>query len=139
MSRTQRAGLLALAAVALGVAVVVLQPDDDGARREATTATTPPPPAGAPAPAPTPAPAPDHGPLLAAGRVRTITVERGDQVRFRVRSSTPEELHVHGYDLVREVPAGRTVRVSFKADIEGIFEIELHRSGAVVARLRVEP
>jgi hypothetical protein len=37
------------------------------------------------------------------------------------------------------VPAGKTVNVSFKASITGIFEIELHGSGEQIASLRVEP
>jgi hypothetical protein len=72
----------------------------------------------------------ERGPLLRAGEMRTITVRKGQHVRFRVRSATPEELHVHGYDLLRTLPIGRTVNVSFAANIEDILEIELERSAA---------
>jgi hypothetical protein len=60
-------------------------------------------------------------------------------VRFRVRSPAAEEIHVHGYDRYLDVPAGKTVNVSFKADITGIFEVELHGSGEPIAQLKVEP
>jgi hypothetical protein len=73
------------------------------------------------------------------GGVEELEFESGQEVRFAVRSDTPDELHVHGYDVERELPAGRTVRVEFPADIEGIFEAELHESGEQIAELRVNP
>lgn len=73
------------------------------------------------------------------GGVAELEYEAGDQVRFRVRSDAPDELHVHGYDIERELPAGRTVAVAFPASIEGIFEAELHESDTQIAELRIEP
>jgi hypothetical protein len=73
------------------------------------------------------------------GGVQELTFEAGERVRFRVRSDSADELHVHGYDEERELPAGRTVTVAFPADIEGGFEAELHGSGEQVAELRIEP
>ena len=63
----------------------------------------------------------------------------GDTVRFAAKSSTDEEVHVHGYDISKDAPAGKTIRMSFEADIEGIFEIEFERSAVPIASLRVEP
>lgn len=80
-----------------------------------------------------------RGPLLISGTVRKITVQSGDVVRFRVRSSTPEEVHVHGYDVYGDLEPGVTKRFSFPAELEGIFEIELHGSGTLIGELRVEP
>ena len=40
-------------------------------------------------------------------------------------SDVADEIHVHGYDLKKDVPAGGSVRFSFPASIEGVFEIEL--------------
>lgn len=90
-------------------------------------------------PAPVAGSATDHGPLLRAGVLRRITVKRGQTVRFRARSATGDELHVHGYDLPVSLPAGKTVDYSFKARLDGVFEIELHGSGEQVAELRVDP
>jgi voltage-gated potassium channel Kch len=73
------------------------------------------------------------------GGVAELEYEAGEQVRFRVRSDAADELHVHGYDVERELPAGRTVTVAFPATIEGIFEAELHGSGEQIAELRIEP
>jgi hypothetical protein len=71
------------------------------------------------------------------GGIEKLEYDAGDMVRFVVRSDTPDELHVHGYDIERELPAGRTVRVQFPASIEGIFEAELHGSGEQIAELQV--
>ena len=73
------------------------------------------------------------------GKVRRISVTHGDTVRFRVRSSVAEEVHVHGYDLKKDVEPGRTATMSFRATLEGVFEIELERSGTQIASLRVAP
>jgi hypothetical protein len=56
-----------------------------------------------------------------------------------VRSDAADEVHIHGYDLDKEVPANGSVSFSFPADIEGIFEVELHGSEKQIAELRVNP
>jgi hypothetical protein len=75
---------------------------------------------------------------VVGGRAR-LTFEKGETARFAIASDVAEEIHVHGYDLYEDVPAGGTARFAFKADIEGIFEVELHGRGLEVAQLRVEP
>jgi hypothetical protein len=149
MTRNQRLGFLAIAAVIAVAAVVLLSGggDDsaDTGEQAAQTATPTATEAGGgatpeatetPTPTATPRPKP---PLLQAGSERELTFEEGETVRFRVRSDTDEEIHVHGYDRYVDVPAGKTVNVSFKASITGIFEIELHGSGEQIASLKVEP
>lgn len=79
------------------------------------------------------------GPLLEAGSSQDISVDQGDAVRFRVRSEVDDEVHVHGYNITRTVPAGETVNISFVADLEGVFEIELHETGERVGELTVNP
>lgn len=86
-----------------------------------------------------PAEKPDPGPLLVAGKVTKMTFEKGETVRFRARSAEDDELHVHGYDREYELPAGETVDVTFKATLDGVFEIELHHTGEQVGELRVTP
>jgi FtsP/CotA-like multicopper oxidase with cupredoxin domain len=76
------------------------------------------------------------------GGVKTLTVNKGDQVRLEVTLARPEEeIHVHGYD--KEAPAEKSpVRLSFLADIDGIFEIEVHHpdgTEAEIAELKVNP
>ena len=64
-------------------------------------------------------------------------VRLGEQVVLRVSSDVPEQVHVHGYDLEAEVPAGGTADIPVSATIPGVFEVELHESGKVLFQLRV--
>ena len=73
------------------------------------------------------------------GGVKRLSYNNGDQVRFSVTSDVADEIHVHGYDLMKDVPAGGTVRFAFPADIEGVFEIELEGRKQQIAELRVSP
>ncbi|HEY8584314.1 MAG TPA: hypothetical protein VIL49_15260 [Capillimicrobium sp.] len=73
------------------------------------------------------------------GGVEELSYALGDEVDFRVRSDVDEELHVHGYEIVEPLPAGKAVRVRFPADIDGRFEIELHGAGSQIAELEVQP
>ena len=52
---------------------------------------------------------------------------------------TADEVHVHGFDVTKAVPAGGTALLSFDANLEGRFEVELHGSGAQIAELEVSP
>lgn len=75
------------------------------------------------------------------GGVRELTYTKGDQVQISVELDEPQEdVHIHGYDIEVLSPA-RSADFDFKADIEGIFELEAHGpSGDVVlAEIRVEP
>jgi heme/copper-type cytochrome/quinol oxidase subunit 2 len=74
------------------------------------------------------------------GGVRTIALTSGDRARIEVRSAdTSDEVHLHGYDIKRDLKPGGRVRFSFKADAEGIFEMELESSATQIAKLKVEP
>jgi hypothetical protein len=73
------------------------------------------------------------------GGVKKLEFKSGERVRFAVRSDVGDEVHVHGYDRSSVVQAGGQVRFDFKANLEGVFEIELERRGVQIAELRVEP
>ncbi|MCL4291075.1 MAG: hypothetical protein KJ051_12485 [Thermoleophilia bacterium] len=73
------------------------------------------------------------------GGAARIEVTRGDLVTIRIRSDTDEQIHVHGYDLTQSVGPGRPATLTFAAELEGIFDIEAHESGAHVAELVVSP
>ena len=88
---------------------------------------------------PTPKPTVDPGPLLTGDSVVKIEVNKGDTVRFRVRSPQDDEVHVHGYDLKKDLTANQTASMSFKATIDGIFVIEFEEQGKQIASLRVNP
>jgi len=73
------------------------------------------------------------------GGVKRLEYNNGDQVKFIVTSDVADEIHVHGYDLMKDVPAGGSVRFSFPAKIEGVFEVELEGRKEQIAELRVSP
>jgi len=73
------------------------------------------------------------------GGVQDLEYSAGEQVRFTVDSDLADEVHVHGYDLMKDVPAGGSVSFSFPAEIEGIFEVELEAHKEQIAELRVNP
>jgi hypothetical protein len=73
------------------------------------------------------------------GGIKRLEYERGDQVRFLVRTDAADEVHVHGFDITKDVPANRSVRFRLTADLEGVFEVELHHAHAAIAELRIGP
>jgi hypothetical protein len=66
-------------------------------------------------------------------------VSQGDRVVVVVRSDVEDEVHVHGYDLLREVGPGRAARIAFRASTVGRFEIELEDRHLLLAELEVRP
>lgn len=73
------------------------------------------------------------------GGVQTLEFDSGEEIRFRVSSDAAEEIHVHGYDIAKDVPAGGTIEFDFPAELEGIYEAELEELGVQIAELRINP
>ena len=73
------------------------------------------------------------------GGVQKLDFDKGDQIRFRIVSDTADEIHVHGYDLMKDVPKGGSVTFSFKGSIDGRFVVELEGHGEQIAELDVAP
>jgi hypothetical protein len=91
---------------------------------------------------------PDAGPTVVrvtvrdgvpVGGVQRATVTKGDRVALVVRSDVADEIHLHGYDLSRDVEAGGQARIVFTADVPGRFEVELEERRTPIAELTVEP
>jgi len=74
-----------------------------------------------------------------AGGAERIEVEKGEPVKLEVSSDSPEQVHVHGYDEYADVAPGEPAKLSFPADIEGIYEIELEGAHTQIAELEVRP
>jgi hypothetical protein len=137
-SNVVRAGMLAGVIVAAVVLFVVLSGDDDEGGNGGAVTTS----AGRGGTVSRPSrviTVRNGGPV---GGVETLTYDKGDPVDIEVRLDQPEEeVHVHGYEIDR--PAENSpVRLSFTADIDGVFEVEVHRgdgSEAQIAELRVNP
>jgi len=73
------------------------------------------------------------------GGIVRQTVSKDDQVVLVVTSDVADEIHLHGYDKAKDVAAGGTVRLPFKATIPGRFEAELESRGVQIAEITVEP
>jgi hypothetical protein len=142
MSTFQRLALLAGAVVVIVVGFVLLSGGSgDGDKGAATTTATAP-----PSTTPTPTEPEAAVPTIEVrggkpvGGVKTITLRKGDRAGIVVTSpDTTEEVHLHGYDIKRDLKAGGSVRFSFTADAEGIFEMELEESATQIARIEVRP
>jgi hypothetical protein len=73
------------------------------------------------------------------GGVKKLEFKKGDQVNFKVVSDTADEIHVHGYDLMKDVEKGGSVSFSFKGSIDGRFVVELEDHKQQIAELDVTP
>jgi len=73
------------------------------------------------------------------GGIKKLNYKKNDQVRLVVRSDVADEIHVHGYNFKKDVPANGSVEFNFPANIEGVFEIELEGRKQQIAELRVSP
>lgn len=69
------------------------------------------------------------------GRVR---VEKGQLVHIQVTGDQADTIHVHGYDLEAELAPGRPATLSFTADQTGLFDVETHDRGLLLAQLAVQ-
>ena len=139
-STTARIALLAaLVAVAVLLFIVLSGDDNDGGGETTTTAAHTSTEAGGQPSALPPVITVRNGQPV--GGVQQLRFSKGDQVRFEVRLDQPaEEVHVHGYEIEEPANAG-PVRFNFPADIDGVFEVEVHtESGEFqIAELTVNP
>jgi len=140
--------LIGIAALVVVVALFfVFRPSDESEGTSATTttattstATTPPEP---PPPPPGPPPAARVAIVVKGGTpvggVRSVTVGKGRRVVLVVTSDIPEEVHLHGYNIARDVAPGEPARIPFRATIVGTVEVELEQSGVPLARITTKP
>jgi hypothetical protein len=144
-----------IAAAAVVVAVVglflVFRPDDDsGSASSGTTTTTatqnttpttsvPPP----PPPPPQPPPPAQVRIVVRGGQpvggVRSVTVAKDRRVVLTVTSDVTDHVHLHGYNIMRDVGPGQPARIAFRATIVGTVEAELEDRGVPLARIVTQP
>lgn len=149
-----RAVIIAIGIAIAAVLFVVLRPDDDDSSSSTpppppppTTTTTsetgtrsePPPPPTTPKP-----PAVARVPIAVrggtpVGGIRRVTVAKNRQVVLVVSSDVADHVHLHGYDIMRDVAPGSPARLAFKATIPGRFEAELEDAGLQIADITVKP
>jgi hypothetical protein len=142
MTKGKRIALVVAVLVIAVVGFIVLKPDSK--KKTSTVATNAQTTTGPGQPArPKPKPEPiiritvENGKPV--GGVNKINVDKGDDVKFAVVSDVADEIHVHGYDLMKRVEAGGRAEFSFKAKMDGIYEIELEEHGEQIAELQVNP
>jgi hypothetical protein len=66
-------------------------------------------------------------------------VERGRRVRLVVGADVSDHVHLHGYDIMRDVALGRPAVIRFRATMPGRFEVELEDRGLQIAEIEVRP
>jgi hypothetical protein len=139
--------LLALV-IALVVALVLVAcgGDDETATTDTTTTTTTTEPTTTTTTTTTTPP--PEGPTVVRIRVRDgapvggivrETVDQGDRVVLVVTADVTDEVHVHGYNLMRDVAPGSPARIAFRATLPGVAEVELEDRGLQIAELTVRP
>lgn len=142
---------LVIVGIAIAVAAglyLVLRPDDTDeptasppTTTQATTTTTartpapPPPPPGPPPPARVELTIRGGLPL---GGPRRVTVARGRRVILLVTSDVADHVHLHGYDVMRDVAPGQPARIPFRATLPGTVEAELEDRRVLIARITTQ-
>jgi FtsP/CotA-like multicopper oxidase with cupredoxin domain len=160
LSGVQRAGIVLGALAVLLIVFLVLRGGDNGGSSSSSAPQTASSPSAATGSAQSPstsrsdpsggststsAPAAPAAPTIRVvngrpqGGVKTVSVKKNDPVVLKVQSDVADEIHVHGYDLKKDVPEGGSVMFTFNATIEGRFEVELEHAATQIANLEVTP
>jgi len=69
--------------------------------------------------------------------VATYDVSKGSTVTINVTSDAADTVHVHGYEIEKDVVPGTPLVITFTADQTGSFEVETHVIEATIATLNV--
>jgi hypothetical protein len=141
MSRNQRFALLAVAIGIAAVAFVILgtggDDDEDAATSPVAADEAPAVTTRSPESLATRIEVADGAPV---GGVKKIGVKKGERIRFFVQTAdTSDEVHLHGYDVAKDLSPGHPVRFDVPATIEGVFEAELEDAKTQILQLTVEP
>jgi len=76
----------------------------------------------------------------AVGGVKEVSTAKGAKVAITV--SSPDyagEIHLHGYDIKRDVAPGKPAQFDFSATQEGVFDMEVEATSTQIAKLTVNP
>ena len=69
----------------------------------------------------------------------TWQIKEGDPVKVTVNSEIEDEVHLHGYDILKDAKPGEPAVFEFTADKTGRFEMELEGAQKLIAILEVYP
>jgi hypothetical protein len=134
VSRGQRIGLVVAAAVIAVVAFVIIKPgSNDNKDKTTSQASGPAKPAG---PKTFRITLKGHNPV---GGKRTFVLTKGDRGLIVVTSDGKDTVHLHGWDIEREVTPSKPGHFAFTADNEGAYEIESHTTEQKLGTVQVRP
>jgi hypothetical protein len=71
------------------------------------------------------------------GGIERPTVKKGQTVRIVVRTNVGSQVHLHGYNIEKNVRKGVPTVIQFVAKVQGRFALELHPMDALLAQLTV--
>jgi hypothetical protein len=78
-----------------------------------------------------------------AATSQVLTVRQNDQVIIRLSSDKPVQVHLHGYDIEKDVVPNAVTSLRFVASATGRFPIEIHSRGPLkqppLAYVEVQP
>jgi hypothetical protein len=77
------------------------------------------------------------GKVVGGPQVHDVPFQK--KVTLIVRSNIADEVHVHGYNLMRDVAPGMPVRLTFVTTLSGRFEFELEDAHLRLGELSVAP
>ncbi len=126
MTSRTRMALIGLAVAVIAIAIVVTVSSSSTSKKQGTGKTS----------APQVVVVRGASPV---GGIRKLTFNKGDRARFPIDSDVADEIHVHGYDLMKDVAAGHRITFDFAATKDGIFEVELEGRKRQIASLQVQP
>ena len=153
MSTGARA-LIGVLAIAMAVALFFVLRDDDSDEASPVVATQATEPTATTADGsgggngkpdePKPPPEPEVATIVIengepVGGVQELEFTVGERIQFVVESDVAEEVHLHGYDVAKDVKAGGSVSFDVPATLEGEFEAELESRHEQILELTVEP
>jgi hypothetical protein len=137
MSTAGRIALLVSVAVVAVVAFIILKPSDSSDKQSSVPSTVGTTANEAPSPPPIANVRVKNGKPV--GGIQDLEFAKGDTVQFAVTSDVADEVHVHGYDLMKDVSPGHAVKFKFPGKIDGEFEVELEGRKEQIASLKVTP
>ena len=67
----------------------------------------------------------------------TVDLRVGETITLVVTSDHADQLHVHGFDIERQLPAGRPVSVELTGQSPGVYEVETHEPALTLLTVAV--
>lgn len=141
--------IVAVALVLAGGLFVFFRSRDDDSNASTTTTTAPNTTANTTTgiipqpPQPPPAPQAQQIRIIVrggkpVGGVKDVTVPKNARAVIVITSDVADELHLHGYNVKRDLAPGKTARLPFRATIEGTVEAELESRGLPLVRITTQ-